>query len=272
MKIDRVVIALDNNQNYADFWDITSYVWKEKFKIKPTLIFNGTKEEFARLNLNTENCEYIILNKILEVSESKPDWSVTWSLFWGASQFKDDTCMLSGIDQIPISNLFFETIKKYSSDKFIVGFADAYSEYDINTLGYFNIATNVMYPSSHLVGYGNNFKEIFEIDDDWEKEIIKVHSSKDRYHLKNKFYPNKLWGLDECYASEKISLYTNINKIVYMDFFWDKFEKRRLHVPSPNVNINMDLVKKGYYSEFTSKNISIMKPLVEQIVSNIKEY
>jgi hypothetical protein len=43
MKIDRVILVSDNNPLYYEFWTDLSFTYKEKFGIKPTLIFFGEK-------------------------------------------------------------------------------------------------------------------------------------------------------------------------------------------------------------------------------------
>ena len=268
MKIDRVILVLNNNPAYTHFWKVVSEVWKKNFNIKPTLIFNGTQSEFDGNNFGIPPEDYIIVNKVPEVSEANPDWSVTWSFFWGASQFPNDICLLAGIDQIPLGDLFFRKISEFSDDKFIVGFSDAYKNYTKDTLGYFNTVTNVLYPSSHLVGKGKKFKEIFEINDKWEDEVLKVFNSQDRYHLKNNFYTVKLWGLDECYASEKISIHKNPEDLIYLDIFWDYWVKNRIdfcgHV---NKNFDINLVKQGHYSEITTKNFFAHKSKIDNIIN-----
>jgi len=45
MKIDRVILSVDNNPTYRVFWNIVSKIWKEKFNINPTLFFHGTEKE-----------------------------------------------------------------------------------------------------------------------------------------------------------------------------------------------------------------------------------
>lgn len=270
MKIDRVILALNNNKTYTYFWNIVAPVWKNIFNITPTLIFNGTQEEFNSNNFDTSLGDYIIIDNITEFSESNPDWSVTWSLFWGASKFPDDVCLLSGIDQIPIGDFFFKEVLKFDNDKFIIGFSDAYSNYNKDTLGYFNTQTNVLYPSSHLVGKGSKFKEIYKILDNWSDEISKVFNTKHRYHLNNKFYPNKLWGLDECYSSEMISSFEKKEEIIHLNIFWEYWFKNRIDLDG-NINSNFDinLVKSRYYSELTCKNYKKYKDKIDMIINNL---
>lgn len=272
MKIDRVILTLNNNKMYTPSWNIVAPIWENIFNIKPTLIFNGTQEEFDSNNFDLSFGDYIILDSIPGVSEPNPDWSVTWSLFWGASQYPDDVCLLSGIDQIPIGDFFFKEILKYDDDKFVIGFSDAYTNYNINTLGYFNTQTNVLYPSSHLAGKGKKFKEIYQILDDWEEEIVKVFNTKDRYHLKNNFYANRLWGLDECYSSEMISIFDKQDDIIHLGIFWNYWYKNRIDLNGRiNHNFDIDLVKSGYYSEVTCKGIEYHKDEIEMIINNINK-
>ena len=271
MIINRVILALDNNKIYTPFWNIVSPVWKEVFNITPTLVFNGTIEEFEENNFDMTVGDYIIVNKVPEVAESNPDWSVTWSLFWAASKFTDDVCMLSGIDQIPIGDFFFKKLSEVEDDKFVVGFSDAYRKYTKEVLGYFNTNTNILYPSSHLVGKGSKFKEIYEVNDDWETEIKKVYNSKDNYYLQNNFYPDKLWGLDECYSSDKIALFEKQDDIVHFDIFWDYWYKNRIDFGGLiNVNFDIELIRSGYYSELTCKEYYRNKPIIDHIISNLK--
>jgi hypothetical protein len=273
MKIDRVILVLNNNPSYTHFLKVVSKVWKDNFNITPTLIFNGTQSEFDGNNFGILTEDYIIVNKVPEVSEANPDWSVTWSFFWGASQFPNDTCLLAGIDQIPLGDFFFNKISEFSEDKFIIGFSDAYKDYTKHTLGYFNTSTNVLYPSSHLVGKGQKFKEIFEINDKWEDEVLKVYNNRDRYHLKNRFYKGKLWGLDECYASEKISVYKNQEDLVHLDIFWNYWIENRIDLCGKiNSDFDINLLKEGHYSELTTKNYQAHKSKIENIINNIPKY
>jgi len=272
MKIDRVILSVNNNPTYTVFWNIVSKIWKEKFNINPTLFFHGTETDFINNNFNVEGCDYKILNNLPEISDPNPNWVVPWSLFWGASLFENDVCLLSGIDQIPIGNYFFEEISKIEDDKFVIGFSDAYKSYNKDTLGYFNTKTNVLYPSSHLVGKGKHFKKIFNIEESFEDELNKVYNSKDRYYLNNKFYnDSKLWGLDECYASEKLSTYENKNEIIMLDIFWNYWHPRRIDLNGRiNENFNLELLKNGHYSEVTCKGYEGYKEKMELIIQNIK--
>ena len=44
MKIDRVILTSNNNENYYHFWNIVSKIYKINFNITPTLIWFGNEE------------------------------------------------------------------------------------------------------------------------------------------------------------------------------------------------------------------------------------
>jgi hypothetical protein len=272
MKIDRVILAVDNNPIYTVYWNIVSEIWDKKFNIKPTLIFHGDEEEFKSCNFNTSNYDYLILSPMPHISNPKPNWVIPWSLFWGATQYMDDVCLLSGLDQIPVGDFFFKRLLDIDDDKFIIGFADAYKTYNQYTLGYFNTQTNVLYPSSHLVGKGKKFKDIFQIEESFEEEAIKVFNNKEKYYLNNNFYPSsKLWGLGECYASEKLSIYKE-EDIIKLNLFWNYWMPNRIDFHTINVDFDLNLVKTGYYSEATCKDYNKHKDKIDLIIENIKGF
>jgi len=271
MKIDRVIFPLNNNKNYTEYWNIFGIVWKNFFNITPTMIFVGSQQELESNSFDRSIGDIIRLDNIPEASEQYPDWSVTWSIIYGASLFPNEVCITHGIDQLPLSRYFFDQVSLVDNDKFIVGFGDAYSAYGPDVLGYYNLQTNVMYPSSHLVGRGSLFQEIYNIDKEWKIELIKVYNSKNRYLLKNRYYPNSSWGLDECYSSELISRYDQ-KKIEYFNFFWKYWQPRRIDRGGQNLNFNCDLVKLGYYSELHSfrpydKHKSIIDTIIQCLIN-----
>ena len=87
MNIDRVIFPLNNNKIYTGFWNVFARVWREHFNIIPTMMFVGTEEELNSNNFDKNIGDIIRLEPVQEVAESYPDWSVTWSIIYGASLF-----------------------------------------------------------------------------------------------------------------------------------------------------------------------------------------
>lgn len=192
--VDRVLMCLTNNENYIDFWNYISKVYSVKFDTTPTLMFSGTEDELKELKdsgrLSTKYGEIIHLPRVDGVVyDPKLDWTCTWGLFYGASLFPNDVCMLSGIDQIPLSGRFFNLLNNINPrEKYVIGFADAYGH------------AGAGFPSSHHVGLGSFFKTIYGIENNWEDELTKVYNHR---HLCTNLaqFPN-FWGLDEAYSSK----------------------------------------------------------------------
>lgn len=233
MKIDRVLFSLNNNKNYINFWNLNSKIWKLKFDVIPTLLYIGKKEEVSRLKLSEEFGEIYVLEDLQEdlCNGFSRKWYIPWSLFYGATLFPDEVCMTSGIDQIPLSNIFLEHIKEISEEKYIVGFSDAYRKKDF-------------FPSSHHVAKGEKFKKKFEILNNWTEEVYRVFRKK--HEMKN-LYDSGYWGLDESYSSIKIC---EKSTDVYFnnDFFHTTWKQRRID-RAYGLNYSFDKLKNGWYTE-----------------------
>lgn len=255
MNINKVILCSDNNQNYTGYWNVVSDVWINIYKITPILVFVGSEEELKKNNFKYQE-------NILRVDRlNHPVCHVTWSLFWATQFFENDTCLITGIDQIPLSNFFIDHIRDIPEDKYIVGISDCYNGYTKETLGYFNTQTNVLYPSSHQVAKGRIFKDIFNLDSCWESEIDKFIKSSSRYYTSD-----KLWGLDECYASEKLSLFDQ-SKIEYLTIGRSWFLKNRIYMGSTGYDLNK--IKDGIYSEVTYKPCYFYNEEILKIINKL---
>lgn len=251
MKVDRILFCLNNNPNYIDFWNINSKIWRLKFDVIPTLFFVGDEKEVEELNLSKEFGEIIVLPDIKEDLCNGHDrkWYITWALFYGASLFPNDICMTSGIDQIPLSDIFLKRIEDVSDDKYVVGFADAYGIKDF-------------YPSSHHVATGKLYKKKFEITDDWAGEVQRLYEKRGNY--KN-LYDSAYWGLDENYTSEMI---TKMNSDVFFnnDFFHPTWKTRRID-RAYGLKYEFNKLMNGWYTELHApRPFSVYSSEIDKIV------
>ena len=62
MKIDRVLLASNDNINYYPFWNPLSKVYKENFNITPTLIWLGNEDDIDRLDELKDTKDYVDLS------------------------------------------------------------------------------------------------------------------------------------------------------------------------------------------------------------------
>ena len=243
--VDRVIMCLTNNEQYIDFWNYTSKVYATKFSTIPTLMFSGNKEELDVListgRLSTKYGEIINLPRVDGIHyDSSLDWTCTWGLFYGASLFPSQVCMLSGIDQIPLSGRFYNALNNIGTrDKYIVGFSDGYNHPDAS------------YPSSHHVGLGKFFKSIYNIDDRWETELRKVYTHR---QVRSLVTTNSLWGMDEAYSTYVLKEYMKNNgdiPVVLVTGFCDYWRSRRIDRASGVIPITDELLSAIHASEFT---------------------
>lgn len=255
--IDRVIFCLTNNENYIDFWNYISKVYYNKFDVKPTVFFSGSIVEYQNLvdsgRLSKEFGDVFHLNRVFGIPYDKNlDWTCTWSLFYGASLFPNEVCMLSGIDQIPLSGNFFEIVKQINPrENYIVGFSDAYGKSSLNLE---ETGVGSFFPSSHHVGLGSYYKKIYDIEKNWEDELNKVFNSDIKNILINN---NNFWGLDECYSS--FILKTHLRKKsspvpikLITDFFHIYWANKRIDRSRGQIKFSEEMlenVKKSNFSE-----------------------
>jgi hypothetical protein len=233
MKINRIIFCLNNNPTYTGFWNINARIWSEKYNIKPTLFFVGDYKEFKDLNLSEKIGDVFFLpnaNRDL-TNGSLRNWTITWSLFYGSTFFPNEVCMLSGIDQIPLGDHIIKLADSYDEDKYLVCWSDAYNNFEN------------LFPSSHHISLGKNFKEIYEISNDWQEEIDKVYSHRVKYNLNQDY-----WGLDEAYSSELL-LKNRTERVVLIKNFFADWSNRRIDFRKNGLNYNVGLLKSNYYSE-----------------------
>jgi len=262
MKVDRVILCWDGNPLYDHFWNLYSKIWCLKYGITPTLFFVGSHEKMRSLNLSKDFGEVYFLPQPPEVIPSNADlnWSVTWAFFWGAAQFKDETCMTCGLDQLPMSSFFFESLSDVPDDKYVIGFADAYKGYGdmlgyrlqdslIKDTGLYTRTPADYFPSSHHVAKGSLYEKVYHIEKSWEHEVKKVfYFSKERYKIKPS---QKLWGLDECYSSELIFNFHNPEVFHFYDNFHSHWHPNRID-RGFNADYDLEKLKNGSYSEYHS--------------------
>ena len=267
MKVDRIITALNNNPTYADFWNIFSPIWSKRFNLRPTLIYVGSSGELSNSGVSEDHGDIIRVDKVEEVTPHNSltsnqlrrahegvDWSVTWALYWACSQFPNDVCVTSGIDETFLSDFYFDLLKDIDEEKYVIGFDDAYEGYSPDTIGYHSNISEAFYPTSHVSAKGSTFKKIFKMEERWEDEIKKVFSHRGNYNL-----PPNLWGLDECYASHCIDSYSkNVDDSVFvkLGMFRKEWLPRRidrgLHLHGGKFNYDPEALKNGHYTELVA--------------------
>jgi len=149
MKIDRVIVSSNPNEEYINFWESVSKAWVKIVGIRPTLfvISNfdlGLSTEYGDVYYQAPN------HKISTVPQSQI------VRFFAATKFPNEVCLLSDLDMMPLqANYFTKSVEGLPNDKIVFYSSDAY------TCG------NPAYPAfpmCYIAALGSTFEDIVGSD------------------------------------------------------------------------------------------------------------
>lgn len=251
---------------YVGMWDIFSEVYTKTTEFIPTLFFCGTQEELDR-EVKKDYGEVVLLPKYPEVIVNPQlDWTVIWSLFWAAAHhYPEDVCLFSGIDDLPISTILWDSMKDIPDDKYVIPFGK--NPYNIPSVD----GTRHIIANGYNCGKGKTLKKIFHMSDNLQEELYKLWGN--RHMFASQFPSNhanlngwqRWWGMDEAYMScfvhdhpDVVFLEDNfvkdkiqgikIDRAEGFDYDLDKLNNREYsfaHIPRPLTDErNMDKVTK----------------------------
>lgn len=158
MKIDRVILATNDDPKYIAFWNIAAPLWKS-MGYQPTLALIAKKDCFIDLSLG----DVIRLDPLPGISEALQTQVVRLFL---PGLFPEDVCLISDIDMLPISRSYFAAgVAPYSEDQFVVYRDRAYADYERR------------YPMCYVAAKGSVFGEIFQTHSlaDIQERMIEWH-------------------------------------------------------------------------------------------------
>ena len=145
LKLDRVILACDNNANYTQFWPLAAQLWREIVGVRPTLAFIAPHD--------------VAIDETLgDVIRFEPIEGVPTSLYAQCIRlllpclFPNDVCIISDIDTLPLQKEFFiKHITDINDDCFVV-YRDRY-------YGWFEKRTYMSYNAAK----GSVWREIFHV-------------------------------------------------------------------------------------------------------------
>jgi len=225
----KVLMSCDDNPFYYEFWNDVSHMWKNVFGFEPVLFY--ISDEDNRF-LSEDNGTIIRIPKIKNVPVYL---QAQTARIYFAKMFKDDVCLLSDIDIIPIDKSFFnvETIlKNVKKDEF----------FHLNpTKREFG-----QFPMCYYVAYGNTYEKMFN-DNTWEEFINKIikydfNAKKLGFMLPKHLEDKQLWFSDELFLHSEIaknSLKINLNNKIILPN--ERLDREQLLSPaSENVKQYVD--------------------------------
>lgn len=174
MKIDYAIHASDDNPLYLDFWPLVSKLWKLKFKVEPILL------HFGETKVNTSSYGTVINMEILDNYNKVTQTQC--SRYYYATTLKNKTAIISDIDMLPLSKIYFQEQIKHISNT-------SYIHLNSNLDHYPNIA------ACYHIAKGSTY----------EKVLGKYNSFED-YMKESTTYDNT-WFSDEKFSTYKINEY-----------------------------------------------------------------
>ena len=145
MKIDKVILASNNNKDYLDFWPIVSEAWL-RMDIEPVLIYTG--KEKIKLDGNVINFHIDGIDPVFVAQNIR---------ILAPALFEDKNSITSDIDDLPLSKKYFvDNVKDIPNHMFVIyrwGFI-----------------TETMVPICWTLANGKVWKEIFNIKS--ESDIV----------------------------------------------------------------------------------------------------
>lgn len=195
MKIDYAIHSSDSNPYYLDFWPIVAQLWKVKFNVVPILVYIGDDNRFI-----DETFGKVIRLKPID---GIPIYLQTQIVrFWTPCLYLDKISIISDIDMLPLSIKYFQkSISKFHDNDYV----------HLNPC----IETYGRLPACYHIANGNTFKEVLDLNLDWESFIKNVLSN-DRF-INNQNEDKKSWFADEVYSSYKILNFPNQQRIKLLD-------------------------------------------------------
>lgn len=264
MKINKVILSSNDNELYYPFWNHVSKIYKVNFGIDPVLVWVDQKEKIKNKNISEEYGQVIFEPPNLKY---QIPWQTTWALFYATKYFSEDTCLIMGIDQVPLSDLFlFNLIKNLEDDTYAMLIDDAYlpNSHWRNPGG--------SSPSSYHVAKGNIFNKIYNFENSFEDEIHKVYQTKDAYWSVGE----DKWGIDESYSCKQLRNYLNLGGNISALSQFKLLSARRLNTNNARIvepNYNQDLLTNGYYSEaHLCRPYHQHKIYIDTLLSNISVF
>ena len=197
MKIEKVFVSTNSNPLYFDFWVPFSYIWKEKMGVDPVLIYIDADPEAAKID--TRWGEVIRVKTV----DGIPEYLQTqWARFYFTKLYPDSVCMVSDIDMFPLNKGYFMDVDFLSDGNtthWHLNGNGVTGKYDDWLLGNCNLT--VCYHANR----GDMFESIFEMEDQWESEIKKLHSmnlGKDQSYWAHHLKGMNNWGAEEDYTTD----------------------------------------------------------------------
>lgn len=265
MKINRVILSSNESAKYLDFWPIVSKSW-ERFGIKPTLFFTGKEKYIDKnvINLNLENVNTAFLAQNIRLL--------------APALFPEETCLISDIDNMPLSEDYFtKSILNVSEDKFVIYRPDAVPNNMISIM--WNAAKGSVWSEIfnvyNLEDIKNTLQSWYPTEysvngKNWYHDQIILKKYVETFEQKNPERVLKLSDKETGFRRLDRSNYTNTLKSIYQNQNFSDF-----HMPRPysKNKLLINLIYYNFHSErlkFLYKFTLLLYLSFKRFIKNLK--
>jgi len=143
---ERVILATDTNPTYIQFWPLVAQAWRHWIGLKPTLALIADDDVKVDESLG----DVIRFKPIPGIPTSF--YAQVVRLLLPAVLYPDEVCLLSDIDMLPLSKIFFlQSAAKARDDDYVVYTDKAYD------------GSSMQYPICYNAARGSVFRELVGI-------------------------------------------------------------------------------------------------------------
>lgn len=113
MRISRAVVSSDSNRDYIEFWPIVARTWS-LLGVTPTLVFTGEDDSMVDYSVG----DVVRVPGIRGVPSA---FAAQCARLLAPALYPDDVCLISDIDDLPLSIDFFQSpIASLADDLFVI--------------------------------------------------------------------------------------------------------------------------------------------------------
>jgi hypothetical protein len=223
MKIEKVILASNDNLDYLEFWPVVSAAWK-KIDIEPVLFYTGKDKNIIKKGAGqVVHCENIGIDSVFHAQCIR---------LLAPSLFPNDICIISDIDDLPLNyNFFHGNVGPYDEEKFIIFRPDVCGRDQTSMC--WNVAKGKVWGEIFNV---NNWKEINQTLLSWFPKDYKVFGSG--------------WFTDQIILRKYIDAWESQDKIVRLHDTRTGFYRLDRHENSLNHTTTYKENMKNRYSDF----------------------
>jgi len=176
MKLDYVILSSNDNPDYLNFWPIVSEAWK-LMGVEPILIYTGKEDINYKGNIvrfDSHNLDSAFVAQNIRILYP--------------ALLKDKNCIVSDIDNLPLSKKYFcNSIESIPDNSFVIYRPDACPPNMIS----------MMWNASNSVTWN---------------EIFKINSENDIYKKLKRWYSSKYSIRGKAWYTDQIKLRKYVNK------------------------------------------------------------